>query len=247
MPDWLEFFFGMFPKLLEAVPVTLALVVIAGVFGNLLAVPVALARVSPNPVLRTPAYLYILLMRGTPLLVQIYFLYRGVGEILAASPAIRQSFIWPYLRDGFWYAAVALSLNTAGYSGEILRGAIQAVPHGEVEAARAFGMSRWLMLRRVILPRAIRISLPTFSGEAILLLKSTALASTVTVMDVFFVAKRAYSQSFLLYESLLPAAIIYIVLTFIITRAFYFAERQLNKDRLPPKSSPAAAVTAPAK
>jgi His/Glu/Gln/Arg/opine family amino acid ABC transporter permease subunit len=247
MSEWFAFFFGLFPRLLEGTWVTLILLVVSGVFGNMLAVPVALARVSRNPALWIPSYLYILLMRGTPLLVQIYLIYYGLGEIFGRSPAIRHSFLWPYLREGFWYAALALILNTAGYSGEILRGAIQAVPHGEVEAARAFGMSRWLMLRRVILPRALRISLPTFGGETILLLKATALASTVTVMDMLGVANYIRSQTFHIYEPLLAAGVIYIVLTFVLTRAFNFAERQLNKDRLPPKSSTAAAVAAPAK
>lgn len=247
MSDWLAFFFGLFPKLIEGTWVTLILLVVSGVFGNMLAVPIALARVSRNPALWIPSYLYILLMRGTPLLVQIYLIYFGLGEIFGRSPAIRHSFLWPYLREGFWYAALALILNTAGYSGEILRGAIQAVPHGEVEAARAFGMSRWLMLRRVILPRAIRISLPTFGGETILLLKATALASTVTVMDMLGVANYIRSQTFHVYEPLLAAAVVYILLTFFITRAFNFAERQLNKDRLPPKAMTPAAAAMPAK
>jgi len=247
MSEWLTFFLGLFPKLIEGTWVTLVLLVVSGVLGNLLAVPVALARVSRNPALWVPSYLYILLMRGTPLLVQIYLVYYGLGEIFGRSPAIRHSFLWPYLREGFWYAALALILNTAGYSGEILRGAIQAVPSGEIEAARAFGMSRWLMLRRVILPRAIRISLPTFGGETILLLKATALASTVTVMDMLGVANFIRSQTFRVYEPLLAAAVIYIVLTFFITRAFNFAERQLNKDRLPPKSVTVAPAAVPAK
>jgi len=247
MSDWLAFFFGLFPKLVEGTWVTLILLVVSGVFGNMLAVPVALARVSSKPALWIPSYLYILVMRGTPLLVQIYLIYFGLGEIFGRSPAIRHSFLWPYLREGFWYAALALILNTAGYSGEILRGAIQAVPHGEVEAARAFGMSPWLMLRRVILPRAIRISLPTFGGETILLLKATALASTVTVMDMLGVANYIRSQTFHIYEPLLAAAVIYILLTFFITRAFNFAERQLNKDRLPPKAVTPAAAAMPAK
>ena len=200
----------------------------------------ALARVSRNPLLWIPSYLYILAMRGTPLLAQIYLIYYGLGSLFPGIPGIRESFLWPYLREGTFYVALALSLNTAGYSGEILRGAIQAVPYGEVEAAKAFGMSRWLMLWRVILPRAIRISLPTFSGETILLLKATALASTVAVTDVLGMAQRIRAMDLRTYEPLLAAAVVYIVLTFIITRLFYFAERRLNRDRLPP------AVLAPA-
>src|SRR5262249_24333272 len=117
-----------------------------------------------------------------------------------------------------------------------------AVPHGEIEAGRAFGMSKWLIMFRIILPRAIRISLPTFSGETILLLKATSLASTVTVTDLMRVTEEAYAASLRFDLPFISAGIIYIVLSFIITRCFYFAERRLNKDRLPMP----AAVTSPA-
>jgi His/Glu/Gln/Arg/opine family amino acid ABC transporter permease subunit len=225
---------------------TLKLLVVSGVIGNLLAVPVALARVSRNPLLWIPAYLYILVMRGTPLLAQIYLIYYGLGSLFPGIPGIRDSFLWPYLRDGFYYVCLALSLNVAGYSGEILRGGIQAVPHGEIEACKAFGMSRWLMLRRVILPRAIRITLPAFSGEVILLLKATALASTVAVAEVLGIVQKIRADTFRTYEPLLAAAVVYIVLTFIITRIFNFVERRLNKDRQAPKPLSVAGATAKA-
>jgi polar amino acid transport system permease protein len=238
-----EIFLTVFPKLIHGIWITIVLLVVSGVIGNLLAVPVALARVSRNPALWIPSYVYIYLMRGTPLLVQIYLLYYGLGEVFGKTPAIRSSFLWPYLRDGFWYVILALSLNTAGYSGEILRGAIQGVPHGEIEAGRAFGMSKWLIVRRITLPRAIRISLPTFSGETILLLKATALASTVTIYDVLGAAESIWKVSFRTYESLLPAAVVYIVLVFILTRIFNLVERLLNKDRLQPRSVGLATAT----
>ena len=232
-----NFYVHLALKLLEATPVTLALLLISGIIGNLLAVPVAIARVSRNPALWVPSYLYILIMRGTPLLVQIYLIYYGLGEVFAKSPEIRNSMFWPFLRSGFWYAAFALAINTAGYSGEILRGAIMAVPHGEIEAGRAFGMSKWLIMRRITLPRAIRICLPTLSGEAILLLKATALASTVTVMDILGAANFIRSQSFRTYETLIAAGIMYVILTFILTRIFYFVENRLNKDRQPVRAA----------
>ena len=246
MSSPLEFFLSLFPLLLAGVWMTLKLLIVAGIIGNLLAVPVALARVSNNPLLWMPSYLYILIMRGTPLLVQIYLIYFGLGSLFPGIPGIRESFLWPYLRDGFYYVCLALSLNVAGYSGEILRGGIQAVPHGEIEACKAFGMSRWLMLRRVILPRAIRITLPAFSGEVILLLKATALASTVAVAEVLGIVQKIRADTFRTYEPLLAAAVIYMVLTFIITRCFNYMERRLNKDRLAAKSlSRAGAVAKP--
>jgi His/Glu/Gln/Arg/opine family amino acid ABC transporter permease subunit len=229
--DWV---YDLFPKLIAGAVTSLELLLISGVIGNLLAIPVAIARVSRNPLLWVPSYLFILLMRGTPLLVQMFILYYGVGFILGQIPEVRTSFIWRHL-DAFWYAAVALTINTAGYSGEILRGGILAVPHGEVEAGRAFGMSKALIMRRVILPRAVRITLPTFSGETILLLKSTAVASTITVTELLRAADQYRATYFMIEQPLLSAALIYVILSYILTRAFYFAERQLNKDRVPLK------------
>jgi len=236
----LDFFLGIFPQLLRGTWVTLQILFLSGVIGNLLAIGVALGRVSRNPFVNTTSYFYTLLMRGTPLLVQIYLLYYGLGSIFAHMPAIHHSFLWPYLREGFWYGVVALSLNTAGYTGEILRGAILAVPHGEIEAARAFGMSKWLVLRRVTLPRAYRICLPTLVGETILLLKSTPLVYTITVLDMMGVANFIRVQTFRVYEPLLAAALIYVFLTFVLTRFFRWLEARLNRDRVTPVQVAAA-------
>ena len=236
----LDFFLGLFPQLLHGTWITLLILFLSGAIGNLLAIGVALARVSRNPFVNTTSYFYTLLMRGTPLLVQIYLLYYGMGSIFAHTPAIRHSLLWPYLRDGFWYGVVALSLNTAGYTGEILRGAILAVPHGEIEAARAFGMSKWLVLRRITLPRAYRICLPTLVGETILLLKSTPLVSTITVLDMMGVANFIRVQTFRVYEPLLAAALIYVFLTFVLTRFFRWLEARLNRDRVAPVQVAAA-------
>jgi len=232
--DYLSFIvYRLLPGLFHAIPTTIELTVICCVIGNLMAVPIAVARVSPRWYLWMPSYFYILLMRGTPLLVQIYLIYYGLGQILPGT-WVRHSFLWPYLRDGFWYAIFALSLNTAGYTGEILRGAIQAVPHGETEAGKAFGMSGWLIFRRITLPRAIRICLPTMSTETVLLLKSTSLAATITVMDVMGTARWLQKQSFRTYEPLICAGLIYVFLVFILTRFLNWLERRLNRDREQP-------------
>jgi polar amino acid transport system permease protein len=234
----LDFFLGMFPKLAHGTLITLLILVLSGVIGNALAVGVALGRVSKNQFVSSTTYFYTLLMRGTPLLAQMYLLYYGLGSIFPHVPAIRHSVFWPYLRDGFWYGVVALSLNTAGYSGEILRGGILAVPHGEVEAARAFGMSRWLVLRRIVMPRAFRICLPTLVGETILLLKSTPLVSTIAVPDMMGVARYIEARTFRVYEPLFAAALIYIFLTVVLTRIFRLVEARLNKDRVAPAQVP---------
>lgn len=235
------------PKLIAAIPLSILLLVTSGVIGNIMAVPVAVARISPNPLLWMPAYCFILLMRGTPLLIQIYLIYYGLGQVfgdmsLFGKPLMRAL---PFLRDGIYYAIFALSLNTAGYTGEILRGAILAVPHGEIEAGRAFGMSKWLIFRRITLPRAIRICLPTMSTETILLLKATALASTVTVYEVLGMAQYIRAQTFRVYETFIGAGIVYIVLVFILTRILNWLERYLNKDRERPVSIPLAQTAKP--
>jgi octopine/nopaline transport system permease protein len=235
------------PALIKAIPVSLFLLVVSGVLGNLLAVPVALARVSRNPLLWMPSYAFILLMRGTPLLAQIYLIYYGLGQVfgemsLFGKPLMRAL---PFLRDAIYYAIFALTLNTAGYTGEILRGAILAVPHGEIEAGRAFGMSRWMIFHRITLPRAIRICLPTMSTETILLLKATALASTITVYEVLGMAQFIRQQSFRTYETLIGAGVVYIVLVFVLTRILNWLERYLNKDRERPVSMPLAQTVKP--
>jgi octopine/nopaline transport system permease protein len=221
------------PKLLWAIPMTLFLTAISAAIGNTLAVPVALARLHANPILWLPARLFILLMRGTPLVVQIYFVYYGLGELI---PGWMMRSL-PFLRDGLWYAIFALSINTAGYTGEILRGAIQAVPYGEIEAARAFGMSRFQVFWRITLPRAIRICLPTMSSETILLLKATSLVSLVTVNEVMRTATTIRVETYRVYDTLIAAGIVYFVIVYLLTRVLNWLERRLNKDRMPVSSS----------
>ncbi len=223
-----EFVLGLLPRLLNGVLVTIVLLVLSWVLGNALAVGVALARVSNNLVARAPSWAFIQVIRGTPLLVQIYLLYYGLGSVFSHMPALRESFLWPYLREGFWYAVLALGISTGAYSGEILRGAIQSVPRGEVEAARSLGLHNWQVTRLVVLPRAIQSCLPALGGETILLLKATALASTVTVLDVMGEANFARAQSLRVYEPLLMAAAVYILLTLAITQLFALAERRMN-------------------
>ena len=216
------------PQLLWAVPLTLFLTFGSSIIGNLLAVPVAVARLSPNPLISLPARAFIFTMRGTPLLIQLYFVYFGLGQVI---PGWMMRDV-PFLRNGLWYALFAFSINTAGYTGYILRGAILAVPHGEIEAARAFGMNRWQVFFRVTLPRAVRICLPAMSSETILLLKATSLAYLVTVYEVMGTATSIRVNTFRVYDTLIGAGIVYFVLVFLLTRVLNWVERYLNKDRL---------------
>ncbi|MBD9676826.1 ABC transporter permease subunit [Pseudomonas sp. PDM18] len=211
--------------LLKGLGTTLVILLISATLGFVLALGVALARMSRNFLVSRLALAYTSVIRGTPLLVQIYIFYYGLGSLFAQFPLIRGSFLWPYLRDGFWYIVIALILSVGAYVGEVVRGGLKAVPRGELEAASAFGMNRRLVLYRVWLPRAIRLLLPTLAGESVMLLKSTALASTIAVVDLLGAANVVRAQTFQVYEPLLLVAAIYICLTFIIEALFALLER----------------------
>jgi polar amino acid transport system permease protein len=207
-------------ELVRGVGITIALLILSGFFGFILAILVALGRLSHNWLISGSMRAYSSVFRGTPLLVQIYVLYYGLGSVFASYPLIRGSMFWPYLREGFWYVTLALVLSVGAYVGEILRGGLLAVPKGELEAGRAYGMGRWLLLRRVWLPRTLQMLKPTLAGESIMLLKSTALASTVAVSDLLGVANLVRAQSLRVYEPLLAVALIYIILAFSIQYGF---------------------------
>ena len=164
-------------KLLAAVPTTLMLFFSSLILGLSLSVLIVCCRVSLYPIMSVPARFYIMVFRGTPLLVQMFLIYYGLGQF----PWIRHSFAWVILKEPFGCAVVSLALCTAGYTAEIIRGGLQNIPQGQIEAGLAIGMSRWTLLCRVIAPVTLRLALPAYSTEAILLVKSTALASLVTV------------------------------------------------------------------
>lgn len=218
------------PDLLEGLAVTVQLVALALVLGMCLAIPLALLRASKNAVLWMPIYAFIFVFRGTPLLVQIFIVYYGLGQ----SETVRESFLWPFFKEAYWCAIFTFTLNTSAYTAEILRGAIQAVPHGEIEAARAIGMRRVVVLRRIIVPGAFRLALPAYGNEIILILKGSALASTITLLDLTGVARVIVSRTFAPYELFLMAAIMYLALTLIIVRGLKYAEWRLSPHLRPP-------------
>jgi polar amino acid transport system permease protein len=228
--DW-----SWLPKFLPLLPhgifITLQLLVLTMVFGLLLAVPLGLVQVTGPKWLASLSRGYCTVMRGTPLLIQLYLLYYGLGSVFQGYPELRQSVFWPILREGYYYAVLAFVLNEAGYAGEIMRGAFLSVPKGELEAARAYGMSPFQVLRRVWLPRAFRNALPAIGGETILTLKATPLAALVTVVDIFSVADRVRQETYIIYEPLIMVMIVYLLLTFIITRIFGRIERQIPVRR----------------
>ena len=211
------------PLFLSGLWITLQLLVVSTAAGLLLAVPVALARVSARRALRVPATAYVYLFRGTPLLVQIFIIYYGLPQF----DAVRGSALWPFLRDPMPCALLAFSLNMAAYTGEVIRGGILAVPVGEREAALAVGMRHGLMLRRIVLPRAFRIALPALSNEVVLQLKATSLASTVTLVDLTGVGRRLAAKTYTS-EGLFVAGAVYIVLTVLLAQGFRLLEARFN-------------------
>ncbi|MCZ8179243.1 MAG: ABC transporter permease [Rhizobium sp.] len=215
------------PLLIEGAFQTVSLLVISVSFGFVLAVGLAFAMVSGGPITRNLARGYSTVFRGTPLLIQLWLLYYGVGSLLPMVPGLRQSFLWPILREGFFFAAVSFTLNFAAYQSEVLRGALLSVPKGELEAGRSLGMSPLMLIRRIWLPRAVRTALPTIAGEIVLQLKATPLAFTVTVMDLYAVAFKVRQDTLLVYEPLLVVTLFYVALTALITRAFGVVEAQV--------------------
>ncbi len=173
---------------------TILMVLLAGLLGFALAVAVGIARVCGGPILNAFCKGYISVIRGTPLLVQMFILYNGIGALFASTPLFRNSFLWSYVRDidVFWYVILALTISTGAYTGEIIRSAMLAVPKGEIEAARAYGFSGWRLMWRIWLPRAIQPIIPTIAGETVLLLKSTALASVIafSLSRLIFLVRR---------------------------------------------------------
>jgi len=212
------------PRLLQGALVTVELVALSGVLGLALAIPMALGRVARPLWVRAGPFAFIFFFRGTPLLVQIFLVYYGLSQF----ESIRESFLWPMLSQAYWCAIIAFTLNTAAYTAEILRGAIQAVPSGEIEAAKAIGMGRWLRLRRIVLPRAFRIALPAYSNEVILMLKGSALASTITLLDLTGVARTIIAETYMPIELFLAAGAFYLVITAVILQGFRLVERRLH-------------------
>ncbi|WP_297196105.1 ABC transporter permease subunit [uncultured Pluralibacter sp.] len=213
-----------FLKLAAALPVTLGLFISAFLCGGVLALGILAMRMSRWRVLSAFARGYILVFRGSPLLIQLFLIYYGLGQF----GIIRHSFLWPMLKEPFICAVLALSLCTAAYTAEILRGGLLAIPPGQIEAGQACGMSRLLLLRRIIAPVMLRYALPAYSTEAILLVKSTALASLVTVWDVTGVAQQIIQRTYRTMEVFLCAAAIYLLLNFIIVQLFALLERRLS-------------------
>lgn len=210
------------PSYLHGAGITLVLTLAALAIGLLCALPLAVLRGWPSRWVAGPVWAFTYVIRGTPLLVQLFLVYYG----LAQFDVVKQSVLWPWLSSAWFCAIAAFAINTCAYTIEILHGAMRAVPAGEIEAARAMGMSRGVMLRRVILAAAFRRMLPAYGNEAILMLQATSLASTVTLMDITGAARNMNSTYYLPFEAFLTAAALYLALTTVLVGLFHAAERR---------------------
>lgn len=213
------------PLLFKGLGLTLQLLVISLILGFVFSIPLAIMAASKNSWLRVPIKVFIYIFRGTPLLIQIFIIYYG----LAQFDWLRESVLWVIFKEAYWCAIIAFALNTAAYTTEIFRGAILQTPKGEIEAAEACGMSPWDQYQHVILPSALRRSIPMYGNEVIFMLHATVLAGVITLVDLFGAAKIINSRHYAPFESFISAGLFYLVITFTIVFIFKLAENHFLK------------------
>ena len=213
-----------FPKLLDATLVTLKLVSLSLIFGIFLGTFFAILRTGKNKFLKNFSYYYSYIFRGTPMLVQLFIIYFGLAQI----EYLRSSFLWIVLKEPYWCAIIAFTLNTGAYTSEILRYAFETIDKGYIEAGQSLGIPKNKIFYKIKFPIAIRQSLPAYSNEMILMLKGTSLASTVTLMDLTGVAKFIISTTFKPIEIFIVAGGIYLFITFLIHTFVKLVERKLE-------------------
>ncbi|OSQ48702.1 ABC transporter permease [Thalassospira alkalitolerans] len=222
---------------------TIQLLAVSVVFGSILAIPLAIARVSKLVWVQAVPFAFIYVFRGTPLIAQLFMMYYGCGQLISNIDGIQDHWTWTYLRDPYWYCLLTFVLNTAAYMAEIMRGGIQNVPNGEIEAARACGMTPFTTYRRIIFPRMWQIIWPAYTNDVIFTLKATSLASTVTMMELTGAARKIVARTALPYEAFISAGVIYLIIVYFLTFGFKGIEKYLrrNERREGQKSGPAKA------
>ncbi len=210
------------PLYLSGLRVTVELLILSLICGLALAIPLGVAAASGRVSVNAFPRAFIYCMRGTPLLVQVFLIYHGFAQF----DFLRESFLWVVFKQAYWCALIAFSMNTAGYTAEIIRGTIKQTPAGEIEAARACGMSAATVLRRIILPSTFRRALPAYSNEVIFMLHGTVIAGVITIVDLFGAAKIVNSRHFVPFESFIAAGFFYLCLTFMIVYLFKQVEKK---------------------
>ena len=219
-----ELMYESFFKIVQGIPLTLQVVIIATILGFILAILVALMRISGRGILSIPAYYFVYLIRGTPLLLQLYFIYYGLGQF----SFIRESFLWPILREPYWCGIITLTISTGAYSSEIIRGGIMSVSKGYLEASNALGMSKFMTFMKVTLPITFRQALPAYGNELILMVKASSLISIITLMEITGIARTIISKTYAPVEIFLVAGSIYLFINFLIVMSINFVENRLS-------------------
>ncbi|MDA9693998.1 ABC transporter permease [Candidatus Pelagibacter sp.] len=220
----LELMINSLPKLLNAAVITLKLLSVSLIIGLFIGLFFAILRLNKNIFINRFAYGYSYVFRGTPLLVQIFIIYFGLGQI----EYLRSTVLWVILKEPYWCAIIAFALNTGAYTSEILRSAFQTIKLGIIEAGKSLGISNKVIFYKIQIPIAIRQSLPAYGNEIILMMKGTSLASTVTIMDLTGVAKYIISTTFKPIEVFIVAGGIYLFMTFIIHNVIKFLEKKYS-------------------
>ena len=212
------------PKLLSAAVITIKLLSVSLIIGLFIGLLFAILRLSKNSIINRFAYAYSYVFRGTPLLVQIFIIYYGLGQI----EYFRSTFLWVIFKEPYWCAIIAFALNTGAYTSEILRSAFQTIKPGIIEAGKSLGISNKIIFYKIQIPVAIRQSLPAYGNEIILMMKGTSLASTVTLMDITGVAKHIVSTTYKPLEIFITAGGIYLFMTFIIHNLIKYLEKKYS-------------------
>ena len=229
MPNLFEYLgqyllFRNFIEVIAGLDNTLLLLIISLPIGFFLSLVFALGRVSSNKFISKPIASYIFIVRGTPLLVQIYLIYFGLGSI----KFIRESFLWYLLKEPFWCGVLALTINTVAYGSEIFRGGIQSITKGQVESGQALGFNQFMLFRKLIIPIALRKILPSYGNELILMVKATSLVSLTTYMEMTGIARKIMAKTFAPVEAFLAAGILYLFLNFLMIQFIKYLEWKYN-------------------
>jgi arginine/ornithine transport system permease protein len=236
MIDW-ALIAESWPLYLDGLKVSLILMAISVSASFLLSVPLAIARISSNPWLSKPVFLYTYVIRGTPLLVQLYMIYFG----LAQFEWLRESMVWPLFRNAWFCAWLAFALNSTAYTTEILAGALRQTPNGEVEAARSLGLSKAAIYRRILLPSAVRRALPQYGNELVMVMHATSIASAVTIVELTRTARDVYYNHLAPFEAFGLVAVFYFVITFTLVGLVKLLEGRFLKHLRPMSNAPKAA------
>ena len=210
-----------FFEIIKGLALSVEIIIISLILGLSLSIIIILMRLSKNSFINYFSKSFVFVIRGTPLLVQIYFIYYG----LAQFSYVRESFLWLVLKEPFWCGVLALTVNTSAYTSEIIRSGLNSINRGQIESAKAFGMNKIQTFKRILLPQALRQSIPAYSNEVILMIKASSLVSIITIMEMTGLARKIISQTFAPIEVFIAAGIIYLTLNYIVTISFKKIEK----------------------